>query len=251
MKLKLLEKKLEAKDTYTFIWKPEKKIKYLPGQYFYYTLSQMRVIDPRGITRHFTISSSPTEGDNIRFTTRIRDISAYKQKFVSSAYKKEVNKLKIGDFVEGEGPTGTYIIDENEPGPHVFLAGGIGITPFRSAIKYNIDKKLSEIKIHLIYANSTPEDIVFRKELEEWSRAHSNIKVSMTISKPKESKDMWKGLTGRIDENMIRKLIPNNELRITNFWVCGPPAMVDAIEKILGNLKITSDKVRSEKFTGY
>ena len=242
MKLKLVEKKLEAKDTYTFIWKPEKKIKYLPGQYFYYTLPKMRVIDPRGITRHFTISSSPTEGENIRFTTRIRD---------NSAYKKAVRDLKIGDFVEGEGPTGTYIIDENEPGPHVFLAGGIGITPFRSAIKYNIDNKLSGIKIHLIYANSTPEDIVFRKELEEWSQAHSNIKVTMTISRPEESKQKWDGITGRIDEVLIRKLISNNELRITNFWVCGPPAMVDAMESILGKLKITSDRVRSEKFTGY
>lgn len=242
MKLKLVEKKLEAKDTYTFIWKPEKKIKYLPGQYFYYTLSQMRVIDPKGITRHFTISSSPTEGDNIRFTTRIRD---------NSAFKKAVNELKIGDLVEGEGPTGTYIIDENEPGPHVFIAGGIGITPFRSAIKYNIDKKLNAVKIHLIYANSTPEEITFRKELEEWSQAHTNIKVAMTISKPEESKQKWGGITGRIDEALIRKLITNNELRIANFWVCGPPVMVDAMEKILGKLKITSDKVRSEKFTGY
>ena len=242
VKLKLIEKKLEAKDTYTFIWQTEKKIKYLPGQYFYYTLPKMRVFDPRGITRHFTISSSPTEGDNIRFTTRIRD---------NSAYKNAVNELKVGDIVEGEGPNGTYIIDEKEPGPHVFLAGGIGITPFRSAIKYNIDKKLTKTKIHLIYANSTPEDIVFRNELEKWVKENKNIKMDMTVSRPEENGQKWTGLTGRIDENMLRKIIPNNELRITNFWVCGPPAMVEATEKILGSLKITSDKVRSEKFTGY
>ena len=240
MKLKLVEKKLEAKDSYTFVWKPEKKINYLPGQYFYYTLPKMQVFDPRGATRHFTISSSPTEGDNISFTTRIRDKSAYKQ---------AVKELNVGDYIEGEGPNGTYIIDENEPGPHVFLAGGIGITPFRSAIKYNVDKKLEEIKIHLIYANSNSEDIVFKKELEKFSKDFKNIKVDFTVSRPEESQQKWEGITGRIDEALIRKLITDTQK--PTFWVCGPPAMVETLEQILGKLKITSDRVRSEKFTGY
>ena len=75
--------------------------------------------------------------------------------------------------------------------------------------------------------------------------------MAMTISKPEESKERWNGLTGRIDEKMIRSLTTNYQLPTTTFWVCGPPAMVEATEKILGSMKITSGKLRTEKFTGY
>ncbi len=144
-------------------------------------------------------------------------------------------------------------MDENEAGQHILLAGGIGITPFRSIIKYNIDRALKDIKLHLLYANSTPEEIAFRQELESWAKENENVKVDITISKPEESQQKWTGLTGRIDEVMIRKLIENWKVEIGNltFWLCGPPPMVEATEKILGGMGISSGKVRSEKFTGY
>lgn len=244
MKLTLVKKQEDAKDTISFFWEPEKEVNWLPGQYFYFTIPQLKYPDPHGNTRHFTISASPTEGKILRNTTRIRDDSGYKQ---------SLNSLEIGSIIEGEGPNGTFILDENERGTHFLLAGGIGITPFRTFIKYNIDKKLMDIKLHLIYANSTPTEIAFGKELENWAKENSNIKVAMTISRPEESKEKWSGLTGRIDENMIKKLISNWKLKIRNltFWLCGPPPMVEATEKALGSLKITSDKIRSEKFTGY
>jgi len=135
MKLALVKKEDVAKGTKSFYWEPEKKVNYLPGQYFYYTLPKLNYDDPRGPTRHFTISSSPTEDNLLRLTTRIRP---------ESAYKKTLDELKIGDTVSGEGPSGTFILDEHEKGPHVLIAGGIGITPFRSFIKYNIDNNLSD-----------------------------------------------------------------------------------------------------------
>jgi glycine betaine catabolism B len=213
------------------------------GQYYYFTLPALKYPDSRGSTRHFTISSSPTEGQMIRLTTRIRDESGYKQ---------TLDELPIGTIIEGDGPTGTFIMDEMETGPHVFLAGGIGITPFRSMIKYIIDKKL-ETPIYLVYSNSIPEEIAFKKELEDITKKHSNIKVAFTVSRPEESKERWSGVKGRIDENLLRSLIEKWQLEIGNliWWICGPPAMTDAIEQVLGKMKITSDKIRSEKFTGY
>ncbi|MBI2103750.1 FAD-dependent oxidoreductase [Candidatus Woesebacteria bacterium] len=239
MKLTLVEKKEVAKDTKSFIFEPEKEVKWLPGQYFYFTLPKLTHNDPKGATRHFTIYLSPTEGKNIGFTTRIRDVSGFKQ---------SADELKIGDVIEGEGPEGTFVLDENEVGEHVLLAGGIGITPFRSIIKYNIDRGLKDIKLHLLYANSTPEEIAFRKELESWAKANENIKVDMTVSQPDKG---WQGLTGRIDEPMIKSLATNYNLQTTTFWLCGPPPMVEATEKILGGMGISSGRVRSEKFTGY
>lgn len=241
MKLKLVEKRDEAKGTKSFIWQPEKSFEYLPGQYFYFTLPALAYPDPRGATRHFTLSSSPTEGPLISLTTRIRE---------ESGYKKTLDELAIGSFVEGEGPNGEFIVDESEKGPHIFLAGGIGITPFRSMLKYAIDKNL-DIPMHLIYSNSHPEEIAFRDELEEWSKKFPNFKLDMTITKPQESKEKWTGTVGRIDENMLKKLITNDQLLIANYWLCGPPAMVDGLEQVLGKLGLSVGRVRSEKFTGY
>lgn len=244
MKLKLVEKRDEARGTKSFFWEPEKPVSWIPGQYYYFTIPVMKYPDPRGNTRHFTISSSPTEGSILRITTRIRP---------ESGYKKTLDELPIGAEIEGEGPNGTFVLDENSgAGPQVFLAGGIGITPFRSIIKYDIDKNLNA-QIYLIYSNSIPEEIAFRKELEEWSASHPNIKITMTVSKPEESQEKWPGLTGRIEENLIRSQIGNWKLEIQNchWWVCGPPAMIDAMEEVLGKMGVTSDHIRSEKFTGY
>jgi len=246
MKLKLILRRKEASDTESFTFQPKKKVEYLPGQFYYFTLPKLKFDDSRGPTRHFTLSSSPTEGENIAFTTRLRKDSGYKQ---------TLKTLKKGDIIEGHGPNGTFILDEKEPGPHVLLAGGIGITPFRSFLKYHIDKNLST-KFHLIYGNKIPELISFRKELESWNKNYENIKIDMTITRPEESKtnlpagrQEWIGLTGRMDENMISNLIKgyNNP----TYWVVGPPPMVDALEETLNKLNISTNKIITEKFTGY
>lgn len=240
MKLKLVEKRDEAEGTKSFFFEPEKPINYLTGQYYYFTLPKLNYPDARGATRHFTISSSPTEGPNIRLTTRIRQ---------ESGYKKTLDELKMGETVDGEGPNGTFILNENDKAQQVFLAGGIGITPFRSLIKYNIDKNLN-VPMHLIYSNSTVEQITFRKEIADWQKLNSSfLKFDLTVSKPEESKEKWEGLVGRIDAPLISKLTAGYVKPI--FWVCGPPPMVDALEIALAQMKIPGSQIRVEKFTGY
>ena len=240
MKLKLLEIRDEAKGTKSFFWQPEKPVTFLPGQYFYYTLPTLKYPDPKGNTRHFTDSSSPTEAGTLRVTTRIRE---------ESGYKKTLAELPIGAEIEGEGPNGTFIFDEKETGPHIFIAGGIGITPYRSMIKYAVDKqslpsdgKNLQTPIFLIYSNSD-NDFVFKKELDEISAQHPNIKIQYLVT----------ATEGHLDDVKISQYLKNWQLETANctFWLCGPPPMIDAMEISLGKLKITSDKVRSEKFTGY
>src|SRR3989304_2629038 len=98
MKLTLVEIKDEAKGTKSFFWKPENPVSYIAGQNFYLPLPTLKYPDPRGATRHFTLSSSPTEGEILRQTTRIRE---------ESGYKKTLNELTVGSVIEGEGPNGT------------------------------------------------------------------------------------------------------------------------------------------------
>ncbi|HKC04857.1 MAG TPA: FAD-dependent oxidoreductase [Patescibacteria group bacterium] len=230
MKIKLVKKTEEAKGTISFFWETEKPVEYLPGQYFYYTLPKLNYPDPRGTTRHFTISSSPTEGKLLRLTTRIRE---------ESGFKKTLDELTIGAEIEGEGPNGTFILDENDQGMnHVFLAGGIGITPFRAFIKYNVDKNL-KIPMHLIYSNSN-SDFVYKKELEDWAKNYDFVKVYFFDTSK----------SGHLEDKNIKDLVAT-DLLSSVFWTVGPPPYVDAMEVALNKLKVASENIRSEKFTGY
>lgn len=238
MKSELIKKQVVAKDTMSFEFSSPIASNHLPGQYIYLTLTKLKYEDPKGPTRDFTIAGSPTE-NKLMIATRIRK---------DSGFKNTLKEMEIGDFVEIEGPNGSFVLDEKMKGNHLILAGGIGITPFRSIIKYNIDKK-TENKIFLLFANSTPEEIPFKNELESWSK-NKNFSLAMTVSKPDEN---WKGLTGRIDENMIKNQIKSwgVDIKSLTFWLCGPPVFVDAMEKILETFNIPFGKVKTEKFSGY
>ena len=232
MKLKLVKKVAEAKGTKSFFWEPEKEVNFLAGQYYYFTLPKLNYPDPRGSTRHFTISNSPTEGSPLRLTTRIRE---------ESGYKKTLDTLPVGAEIEGEGPNGTFVLDEKEPGPHIFLAGGIGITPFRAFIKYAIDKKLIT-PMYLIYSNSD-SDFAYGMELKKWDKENDFLEIEFFDS----------GKSGHLNEEKIEKFVGNWRLEIGSCtsWVVGPPAFIDAMEDVLEKMKVPADHIRSEKFTGY
>lgn len=241
-KLKLQDKLDEAKGTKTFIFEKPRGFTYKAGQYMYFTLPKLKYPDSRGNTRHFTLSSSPTE-DFLSITVRIRK---------ESGYKKTLDSLEPGYEIPAQGPQGVFVLEnESTQEPQVMLAGGIGITPFRSIAKYATDKGLP-IPIHIIYSNSIPEEITFRKEFDELMIKNPNLKVTHTITKSEESQEPWTGLTGRINEDLIRKLIPDTwHPKPETFWLCGPPQMVSALEEVLEAMQIPQERIRIEKFTGY
>lgn len=238
MNAKITKKVKEAKDTYSFYLKTDKKINFLPGQFIYITLPEMKYSDKRGSTRHFTIASSPTE-KGIMFTTRIRS---------SSGFKRSLIKLKKGDIVEINGPNGTFIVDRKEKGPHIFIAGGIGITPFRSMLNYKIKKGL-KYKATLIYSNTTIDTTAFEKELNKYAEKDKNLNIFYTLTR--ENSKSWKGLTGRVDKKMLQNILLEKEILISHFWISGPPTMVDSMEKAVESLGINPDNIRLDKFSGY
>lgn len=241
-KTKLQGSRDEAKGTKTFIFEKPRGFTYKAGQYMYWTLPELKYPDSRGSIRHFTLSSSPTE-DFLSITIRIRE---------ESGYKKTLDEAQPDYEVIARGPEGVFILeDENTTLPQIMIAGGIGITPFRSMAKYAADKGLP-IPIHIIYSNSIPEEIAFRKEFDELMVKNPNLKITHTVTKPEESKEPWTGFTGRINEELIRKLIPDTRhLKSGIFWLCGPPPMVSALEEVLEKLQVPQDKIKIEKFTGY
>ncbi len=237
MKLKLIRKAEEADLIKTFVFEKPKDFTFLPGQFIYLTLPKLKYPDERGSTRIFTISSSPTE-KHITITTKIRE---------ESGFKKTLDEAKIGEVFEFRKPMGDFTVFKKTKKKHIFLAGGIGITPFRSIIKYHQDKNIKN-KIHLIWSVKKEDEIPFRKEFDGWQK-EKVAKIDITLTE--ESPNNWKGLLGRIDKDKLIKLISPKGLKESRFMVCGPPSFVDAMEETLAELKVKEDNIMAEKFSGY
>ncbi len=254
--LELLEKiKVEGTDVMSFKFsKQDNSVEddkttllsdYNAGQFAFFDIGGVNS-DPKGPIRHFTISSSPTE-DFIMFTTRIRD----------SPYKKRLSALEEGAKVEIRGPEGQFVLHDDYSKPAVFLSGGIGVTPFRSMIKYATDKQLP-LKIIMFDSNRDPDNILFKKEFDDWTTLNKNLKIIYTVSEDKHDEDQsnvnngWKGEYGRINKAMILKYLDSTLSNNSIFYICGPPSMLKAMQSLLQDeLKISKEKIKVEEFTGY
>ena len=219
----------------------KKELDYISGQYAFFDIGGV-YNDPEGPLRHFTIASSPTE-NFIMISTRIRD-TPYKKRL--SSLEEEKAKVKV------RGPTGKFILHEDYSKPAVLLSGGIGVTPFRSMIKYATDKQLP-IKIVMFDSNRDETNILYKNEFDECLKTNKNLKIIYTITgEGKPPLGHWEGEAGRIDKAMITKYVSEDELNKSIFYICGPPAMLNALQNILNEkLKISKDRVKIEEFTGY
>ncbi len=217
---------------------------YTAGQFAFFDIGRV-YNDPKGPIRHFTISSSPTE-NFIMFSTRIRD----------SPYKKRLSTLDEGATVKVRGPEGQFVLHEDYSKPAVFLSGGIGVTPFRSIVKYATDKQLP-LKIVVFDSNRNRENILFKEEFDDWANINKNLKIIYTISNDEKQQSSstandWKGEYGRIDKAMILKYLDINILNNSIFYICGPPGMLKAMQSLLqDDLEIPKERIKVEEFTGY
>lgn len=203
---------------------------YKAGQYMLVTLK----MGEQEARKPFSISSSPTEKSYIEFT----------KKLTGHPFSERLDALKMGDAVTIEAPFGNFTFDGRFE-RIALLSGGVGITPLRSICKFCTDMKLNT-KVTLLYGNRTERDIVFRQELEQMQRQNKNLKIVLTLTEPNAN---WGGYKGYIDAEMIKKEIP--EYSQTVFYICGSPAMVQAMENLLKALNVSAENVKKENFAGY
>jgi|SRR5581483_3856591 len=238
--LKLLSKeKLQGTDIMSFRLS-KSGMEYTAGQYAFFELDVVSG-DSKGPIRHFSIASSPTEQD-LLISTRIRD-TPYKQKLAS---------LEIGTEIPAWGPEGEFVLHGDHSKPAVFLSGGIGVTPFRSMIKYATDKQLP-IKITMFDSNKDQQGILYKEEFDKWASQNKNLKIVYTVTEEEQKPDAsWSGEHGRIDKSMFERHVNKEEIGNALFYICGPPGMLKAMQDLLQkDLQIPKDRLKVEAFTGY
>lgn len=234
--LKLQKKLKVAPEIVDFVFKPSQPLVFTPGQYMECTLEHLRP-DSRGNRRYFTLASSPTENTvhlGVRFYEK------------SSSFKRAMYWMDGKTKINGAQIAGDFTLPSNPAQKLVFLAGGIGITPFRSMLKYLLDTQ-ERRDIVLLYANKTAQEIVYKDVLSA-AYAKLGVKIFYTLTDTAVVPHNWTGFVGRIDEQMIMRAVPDYQER--TYYISGPPDMVQAYEHVLKNMHIKSSQIKKDFFPG-
>jgi ferredoxin-NADP reductase len=197
---------------------------FVPGQYCLVSMAGSEEARP------FTFASSPTETDYIELTVkRMGEFTA------------ALHRLNPGDSLKVDGPMGESLnFDDSIREDVVFIAGGSGITPFMSALRYAGKKGLPN-GFTLLFSSREEGDIIYNDELRELQkRGNMTIINTLTQGKPKG----WKGENGRIDADMVKRHV--KDLKSKLWYICGPPPMVDSVKGMLIGLGVPEEKIRWE-----
>lgn len=222
-RLKFIGKVKEAEGIFSYAFSMPKGFKFLPGQYMEWTLSHNKT-DSRGNRRYLTIASSPTE-PGLMFSV--------KHPNPASAFKQRLGVLKPGETILASHLAGSFLLPKDDSKKVALMAGGIGVTPFRSMIKHLVDSGQRR-DVALIYSATSQAEIAYRKVFDNASKA--GLSVSYVTE-------------GRVDQSKITKLMPDYKDR--RFYVSGPYGFVNAVEIALLKLGVNSGEIVTDYFPGY
>ena len=208
---------------------------FTPGQYFHVTLPDLGDNDDKGLRRHITVVTSPNEKGVLGFATRMRD----------SAFKRTLRELPVGSEVDVEPPKGRFGLPDDRSRPLVFVAGGIGITVFRSMLRYIHEERLP-YSVTLIYSNRDRESTPFLDELRELEQALPDFKLVLTMTQDPG----WEGETRKVDGEFVKDYL-EDDLNEYTFLVAGPPAMAEGVQGALQKAGVRDENLIAERYSGY
>jgi ferredoxin-NADP reductase len=236
MKATIKEKREVAKGTLLVLFDLDgAELDYRPGQYFFVELVDPPYEDEKGGRRHFTAVTSPSERGVVGFCTRLRE----------SAFKRSVAELPVGTEADIEPPKGSFVLPEASEGPLVFVAGGIGITPFRSMLRYIADEELPH-RVTLVYSNRDRDSAAFLDELEEIERGSTDLRLVATMT----DDESWPGERRRIDAAFLRDQLGDG-LDDATYMVAGPPGFAKAVTGELEEAGVDPERIATDSFSGY
>ena len=236
-KSKLMRREEVAEGTMAFHFEKPPGFDFKPGQYADVALPNPPETDAEGNTRTFSIASPPFENDLV-FTTRMRD----------TAFKRSLKKIPLATEVRIGTAEGSFTLHKNRAKPAVFLAGGIGITPFLSIVRQADWDRLPQM-LSLFYSNRRPEDAAFLDTLQALETTNPNFHLICTMTEMSKSKKEWKGETALIDKEMLSRHLAILQGPI--YYIAGPPPMVTAMRRTLASAGVEEDDIRAEEFSGY
>ncbi len=225
MKLKLIDKKALSKDVETLIFEPNEKITWKPGQYLHYVLDHPNA-DDRKNERWFTVSDAPYE-NHPSMTTRFAEKNG-------STFKNALKNLSLGDEIEADGPGGKFVVEDPSK-QYIFIAGGIGITPFRSILLESAHDK-QPINVDLMYANRD-DNFIFDDEFQAITAGNPNFRIHKFVSPKKIEEDDIKAVADKLDD--------------PQYYISGPKPMVEAYDAMLKGMNIAEEKIHNDDFPGY
>jgi ferredoxin-NADP reductase/DMSO/TMAO reductase YedYZ heme-binding membrane subunit len=202
-----------------------------PGQYLNVALT----IDGKRVNRSYTIASSPTRAHYCEITVK-RSATAYGSRHLHEA-------IQPGDKLKVSAPAGRFVFTGDGAGAVVLLAGGVGITPLMSMIRYLTDRCWPG-DIYLIFSTRTQADMIFRDELAYLERRFPNLHVCVTLSK--DTSTNWTGARGSISKDLLTRFVP--DWTRGPVYLCGPDGMMAAMRKVLCEMGVPDSKVHTEAF---
>ena len=221
----------ETHDTKTFrIDTSKNDFSFDPGQFVNLTIDVPQNGEVKPLVRQYSISSSPLKKDYIDLTIKRMGNGLMSNYLMDNA--------KVNDVIRIKGPFGIFTFKDDVK-KAVFIAGGSGISSLMAMMRYIADKGL-DVEVTLLNSNKTPEDIIFRKDLEELKEIGFNIINTLT----RHDDNDWDGEKGRMDKEMIRKYCDLD----SNFYICGLPQMVDSVRKELEELSVEKSRIKFEKY---
>lgn len=222
--LTLLRIEQVANDAYDFVFAPDRRFSFAAGQYMEWTLGH-RYPDDRGNRRYFTLASAPTSPE-VRLGVKFYN--------PASTFKRALAAMQPGSILSVSHLSGGFVLPRNKEKKLVFIAGGIGITPFRSMIEHLLDMK-EKRNIVLLYSNKTEADVAYKPLL---ARAQAELGIRTVY------------VTGAlIDAALIAKEVPDYHER--TFYISGPHGMVEAFKGVLRGMRVSFWKIKSDFFPGF
>lgn len=235
--LTLKNKNRIGNDIYDFVFRSNWSMKFRPGQYLEWTLGHAKP-DTRGNRRYFTLASSPTERDvhlGVKFYQN------------SSTFKRTMLAMRPGSQISASQLSGDFTLPKDPSEKLVLIAGGIGITPFRSMLKYLVDRG-EKRPIILFYSNKKPSEIAYSDIFAE-AGTQLGIKTVYTLTDARQAPADWPGYIGHFDPRIIAAEVP--DWRERTFYLSGPRGMVMAFEKTLKQMGVTRLRIKTDFFPGF
>jgi ferredoxin-NADP reductase len=233
----LLGNETVAEGTMAFRFARPADFKFEAGQSMNLSLIDPPETDAKGNARTFSIASAPHEIELV-IATRMRD----------TAFKRVLKAMPAGGRVSLRGPAGKFTLDGADARPAVFLAGGIGITPFVSMLRHAAQSRLAR-DLWLFYSNRRPEDAAFLDELSALPRRNPRCRFVGTMVEMEKSSRPWSGETGFLDRAMLERHL--KDLSASVYYAAGPPGLVEAMQKMLVGAGVKGDAIRTDEFFGY